>query len=335
MENFFLAKKERKPQNLLFNVKYKPYFLDDFKGNEQLISVIKSLITIDDLNILVTGSSNSGKTSLLYAIIRGYYGLSKTDSIPENNIMFINSLKEQGINYYRNEMKTFSQSKSSIYGKKKLIIVDDLDLINEQCQQVFRNHIDKYKANIHFISVCSNIHKVIESIQSRLHIIKLKPPSDEIIKNVMNTIILNEQIYLVNDAKEHLLMFSKHSIREVISNLEKIHILSDKDTLIDIEKCKNIISNISHKQFETYIQEIKNNNLEKAVEILYTIHDYGYSVIDILDMFFGYIKISELLNEEQKYILLPVLCKYITYFHNLHEDIIELVLFTYDIHSLL
>jgi DNA polymerase III gamma/tau subunit len=130
-------------------------------------------------------------------------------------------------------------------------------------------------------------------------------------------------------------MFSKHSIREVISNLEKIHILSDKDTLIDIEKCKNIISNISHKQFETYIQEIKNNNLEKAVEILYTIHDYGYSVIDILDMFFGYIKISELLNEEQKYILLPVLCKYITYFHNLHEDIIELVLFTYDIHSLL
>ena len=79
MENFFLAKKERKPQNLLFNVKYKPYFLDDFKGNEQLISVIKSLITIDDLNILVTGSSNSGKTSLLYAIIRGYYGLSKTD----------------------------------------------------------------------------------------------------------------------------------------------------------------------------------------------------------------------------------------------------------------
>ena len=130
-------------------------------------------------------------------------------------------------------------------------------------------------------------------------------------------------------------MFSKHSIREVISNLEKIHILSDKDTLIDIEKCKNIISNISHKQFENYIQEIKNNNLEKAVEILYMIHDYGYSVIDILDMFFGYIKISELLNEEQKYILLPVLCKYITYFHNLHEDIIELVLFTYDIHSLL
>lgn len=335
MENFFLAKKEKKPQNLLFNVKYKPYFLDDFKGNEQLISVIKSLITIDDLNILVTGSSNSGKTSLLYAIIRGYYELDKNDSLPENNIMFINSLKEQGINYYRNEMKTFSQSKSSIYGKKKLIIVDDLDLINEQCQQVFRNHIDKYKANIHFISVCSNIHKVIESIQSRLHIIKLKPPSPEIIENVMNTIIANEDIHLVNEAKEYLLMFSKHSIREVISNLEKIYILSDKDTIIDIEKCKNIISNISHKQFENYIQEIKNNNLEKAVEILYTIHDYGYSVIDILDMFFGYIKISELLNEEQKYILLPILCKYITYFHNLHEDIIELVLFTYDIHSIL
>ena len=174
MENFFLSQRQSVETNekTQFITKYKPYYIDDFKGNEQLISVIKSLIKIDDLNILVTGSGNSGKTSLLYAIIREYYGLSKEDNLPENNIMHINSLKEQGINYYRNEMKTFSQSKSSIFGKKKLVIVDDLDLINEQSQQVFRNHIDKYKTNIHFVSVCSNIHKVIESIQSRLHIIR-------------------------------------------------------------------------------------------------------------------------------------------------------------------
>ena len=68
--------------------------------------------------------------------------------------MFINNLKEQGIQYFRNEMKTFCQSHSSIHGKKKLVIIDDIDTINEQSQQVFRNYIDKYKHNIHFISVC-------------------------------------------------------------------------------------------------------------------------------------------------------------------------------------
>ena len=335
MENFFAKKKIVKEENQLFNTKYKPYFIDDFKGNEQLISVIKSLITIDDINVLVTGSTNSGKTSLLYAIIRQYYDLGKHDLLPENNIMFINSLKEQGINYYRNEMKTFSQSKSSIYGKKKIIIVDDLDLINEQCQQVFRNHIDKYKANIHFISVCSNIHKVIESIQSRLHIIKLKTPTPIIIKNIMNNIIIQEKLNILEEAKDYLLMFSKQSIREVISNLEKISILSTENDIITTEHCKNIISNISYKQFENYIFEIKNNNLEKAIEILYTIYDYGYSVIDILDMFFGFVKSTNLLDEYQKYRILPILCKYITYFHNLHEDSIELVLFSSDVKDLL
>jgi len=335
MENFFLSQRQSVETNekTQFITKYKPYYIDDFKGNEQLISVIKSLIKIDDLNILVTGSGNSGKTSLLYAIIREYYGLSKEDNLPENNIMHINSLKEQGINYYRNEMKTFSQSKSSIFGKKKLVIVDDLDLINEQSQQVFRNHIDKYKTNIHFVSVCSNIHKVIESIQSRLHIIRLKSPHMDTVSNIMDNIIKCEQLQIPPETKKYILTFSKYSIREIISHLEKISILSKIGESVDIEKCKKIISDISYKEFEKYIMLLKDNNVDDAVQILYNIHDYGYSVIDILDKFYAFVKNTDLIDEDKKYNLLPILCKYITYFHNLHEDIIEVVLFTQDFYQ--
>lgn len=333
MENFFISKKNETDINKMqFISKYKPYFINDFQGNDTLISVLKSLITIDELNILINGAGNSGKTSILYALIREYYNLSKHQPLPENNIMYINSLKEQGINYYRNEMKTFSQSKCSIYGKKKLIIVDDLDLINEQCQQVFRNHIDKYKANIHFISVCSNVHKVIESIQSRLHILKLQSPDNAIIENIMKHIIHEEQLNITEDAQKYILSFSKHSIREIISHLEKISILSNFKDEFTIERCKKIISNISYRDFEKYFGLLKNDDIEEAVTILYNIHDHGYSVIDILDMFYTFIKNTNLLNEQQQYNLLPIICKYITYFHNLHEDTIELVLFTYDIY---
>lgn len=334
MESFFL-KKTKQTNNKLFNSKYKPYFINDFKGNGELISVIKSLMVIDDINVLITGSTNSGKTSLLYAIIREYYNLNKDDILPENNIMFINSLKEQGINYYRNEMKSFSQSKCSIYGKKKLIIVDDLDLINEQCQQVFRNHIDKYKANIHFISVCSNVHKVIESLQSRLHILKMVSPDIQTVETITNQIIYKENLHISNEAREYLLSFSKYSIREILSHLEKIFILSTNKELINIDKCKNIISNISHKQFENYIENIKLNKIHEAIDILYYIYDYGYSVIDILDMFFSFVKTTQHLDEEQKYKILPILCKYITYFHSLHEDVVEIAIFTQEIYDII
>ena len=159
-----------------FITKYKPYYIDDFCASLKFKSLLKTLLDINDLNILFIGNTNSGKTTLLFALIREYYGLTKTQSIPENNILLINNLKEQGINYYRNEMKTFSQSHSTIYGKKKMIIIDDIDLINEQSQQVFRNYIYKYKHNVHFISVCTNIQKVIEIIQSRVHIIQIQTP---------------------------------------------------------------------------------------------------------------------------------------------------------------
>ena len=308
-----------------FIMKYKPYFIKDFCMDDKLLSVLNTLIDIDYLNILFIGNSSSGKTALLYALIREYYGLSKHASLPENNILFINNLKEQGIQYFRNEMKTFCQSHSSIYGKKKLLIIDDIDNINEQSQQVFRNYIDKYKHNIHFISVCTNIQKVIESIQSRVHIIQIPQPTKTQLETIMNRIITTENIMIDGDAKEHLMLMSGNSIRTLINYLEKMYILGER---VDIELCKKLCSNISFQNFENYIEKIKTRELSDAIDILYKIHDYGYSVIDILDYFFTFIKITTIIDEETKYKIIPLLCKYITIFHNLHEDCIELALFT-------
>ena len=117
---------------------------------------------MNNLNILFIGDIGSGKTSMLNALIREYYK-GFTPNEYNNNILHINSLKEQGINYYRNDVKTFCQTCSVIKNTKKIVVLDDIDLINEQSQQVFRNCIDKYNHNVHFISSCSNSQKVIES----------------------------------------------------------------------------------------------------------------------------------------------------------------------------
>jgi DNA polymerase III delta prime subunit len=308
-----------------FISKYKPYYLNDFCMNEKTMNILRTLLEIDDLNLLFIGSSGSGKTTLLYSLIREYYGLSKTYSIPETNIMFINNLKEQGINYYRNEMKTFCQSHCSIYGKKKMIVIDDLDTVNEQSQQVFRNYIDKYKHNIHFISVCTNIQKVIESIQSRIHIIQLQPPSNEEIKIIMNFIIKQESILIDEESKEYLLLMSNNSLRVLINYLEKMFIYGEQ---ITIDICKKMCSTISIQTFEKYIELLKIGELQKAIMILYNIYDEGYSVIDILDYFYTFIKITDNVDEELKYKIIPFLCKYITIFNKLHEDVIELAFFT-------
>lgn len=328
MNNFF--KKPTTEIKDTFTSKYKPYFVKDFSVNQKFKDVLNSFLKIDDLNILVCGPSSCGKTCLLYALIRDYYGLKKNDPIPENNIMMINTLKEQGINYYRNEMRTFCQSRCSIYGKKKLVIVDDLDLISDQCQQVFRNYIDKYKNNVHFVSVCTTLEKVIESIQSRLHIVHMDLPQKEDVQTIMNNVIAKEQMIIDSESKQYILHFTNYQLREVLNYLEKLFILKDKET-ITLEEIKQSTSSMSFHHFEQYIQELRDDNVSNAIKILYNIYDYGYSVIDIYDFFFHFVKITPLLQEKEKYLILPILCKYITYFHNIHEDIIETVLFTNEI----
>ena len=315
-----------------FISKYKPYYIDDFFTNKKIISVVKTLHELDDLNLLFVGNPGSGKTTLLYAIIREYFGYSKTDNISENNIMFINNLKEQGINFYRGEMKTFCQSHSTVFGKKKMIVIDDMDNINEQSQQVFRNYIDKYKNNVNFISVCTNIQKVIESIQSRLHILSIPSIDKFTMTTIMNKIVDEENIQIDAKSKDFLLQISKNSIRCLINNMEKMFILGEP---IEIELCKKMCSNISFQLFENYLVVLKQGKLNEGIQILYKIHDYGYSVIDILDYFFTFLKTTDLITEEEKYQIIPLLCKYTTVFHNIHEDMIELVLFTNNIYSVL
>lgn len=321
-------------QQIIAN-KYKPYYLGDFHIDEKTTSIIRTLLDIEDLNLLFIANTGSGKTALLYAILREYYGLSKTASISENNIMFINNLKEQGINYFRNEMKTFCQSQCSIYGKKKIIVIDDIDTINEQSQQVFRNYIDKYKSNIHFISSCTNVQKVIESIQSRLHIINIHFQPEKQMNNLLENFIKNENVEIDEQSKQYVLTKSENSVRQLLSLLEKFAIYG-KPIAIDI--CEKLCTTLSFTSFENYLKilrKISTNqkithrpHIMDAIDILLSIYDYGYSVIDIYDYFYTFIKQTQLINEYEKYKIINVLCKYITIFHNLHESHIELALFT-------
>jgi len=135
----------------LFINKFQPLYLNDFEFSEEMINLFKTLIDMDNLNILLIGDMGCGKTSILNALIREYYKEQNLNNYSEN-VLHINSLKEQGINYYRNDVKTFCQTCSIIKNKKKIVVLDDIDLINEQSQQVFRNCIDKFSNNVHFIS---------------------------------------------------------------------------------------------------------------------------------------------------------------------------------------
>ena len=215
-----------------------------------------------------------------------------------------------------------------------MILIDDLDTVNEQSQQVFRHYIDNFSKNVHFVFVCTNIQKVIESIQSRSHTIKLKSLDKKQRRDTLDHIVLNEGIQISDEATEYLLSSCNDSVRILIGFLEKLYLHGE---YIDINTCKLVCNCISVSSFESYIDAFNRKDIVTAVKILQKLYHSGYSVIDIFDYFFTFLKNTETVDDEIKYKIIPHLCKYIMIFHNYHEGPIILSFFTnrifQDIHT--
>ena len=348
-ENIKEQKVSKKFENVHspFISKYQPDDLNEFQQlDKTTVKLVKSLIHLNNLNVLIVGDSGTGKTSIIKSIIKEYYG--NGNDYNHENVLVLNSLKEQGIQYYRNDLKIFCQTCSLIKNKKKIILLDDIDLINEQSQQVFRNYMDKYKHNVNFISSCTNIQKVIDSLQSRTIIVKIHPITYTCLQQIITKISLKEALIFSHESQELLLHICNSSIRILLNYLEKIKILSihshsqsseslqqeqqeqqdNHANAIEVELIHKLSTNISYRLFDEYTNFILKNKMVEAVNIFYKLHHEGYSVMDILDNYFIYIKITNLLNEDVKYKLTILVCKYIIYFHNIHEDELELAFFT-------
>lgn len=306
---------------LPFIYKYQPVFLDDFEINVEIIVLIRTLISMDSLNVLFVGDAGCGKSSLISAITREYYQSNEN----EDNMLFISNLKDNGISYYRNEVKTFCQTATCLSGKKKIVVLDDLDNMNEQCQQVIRNCMDKYSDNVHFLSSCTNIQKVIETLQSRVTIIRITAMETESLRKIVKRICKIENIVIDPDTEEFILTISNNSVRIIVNYLEKFKLLSERITL---ELAASVCTNISFQDFAKFTTLCKESQLHDAIDLMYNIFDDGYSVMDILDNFFLFIKITPLLNDADKYTVITLICKYITAFNMIHEDEIEIAIFT-------
>jgi DNA polymerase III delta prime subunit len=309
-------------ENCLILKKYQPKRFHDFIINKKYIDIFKTFIGIDRLNILIIGNSGCGKTTIIESVIKEYYQL---DRVPLENLLYINSLQDQGIQYYRNDVRHFCQTKGSIKNKKKFVILDNLDTVNEQSQQVFRNYIDKYSHNIYFIASCAHKQKVIDSLQSRLTLIKIPQITMNDLSIMFDHIKTNEALKITNKAKVELLNICDYSIRKLLSYIEKFKLLNKK---IDMKNVKIICNNISFYDFEKYTTALLNKDMVTAKQVIYSLYQRGYSVIDIFDNYFTYIKYDSSLIEIQKFKLIKLICKYISVFHTIHEHQIELILFT-------
>lgn len=311
--------------NLLLN-KYQPVYIEDFNYDNDYCEYIKSISNNTDLNILLLGYVGSGKTVFLNAILYNYYKVNSLNSI-KNNILYISSLKEQGVSFYKNDVKNFCQSTSEIYGKKKSIIIDNLDTMSEINQNIFKMHMDKYGKRVNFLCSCTNINKINSVILNHFVVINIKPINKDVLNYVFNKIVECEKLIISDKLRENFIKYSNNSIKLLINNLEKYKLLNDKIDFTD----KNINNNILIKELQDYYNYCLNRDKENAHKKLIEIYEDGYSIIDIVEYMYINLKFNDFIANDIKYTILKILSKYLLSVNNTNEDELIIYFITNDI----
>ena len=316
-------------EGLLCN-KYKPTNMNDLIFDNDFINLLRNLIETETLNVIISGNTASGKTSIVNLLIKEYY---KDTSKGNSNIIYVHETKDQGIHYFRNDLHLFCKTCCTVNNKKKMVILDDFDLINDQSQQVFRNLLDMYSNNVIFLMTCTNIHKIINSIQSRQLIINIPHPNYDMLYKLCNNIIKDENILIDDNLLKHIIDNSSYSIIKILNYLQKCKLINKPLT---INNSDDVLTHVNFKILDDYINKLKEKNIYESYNILNNLVDYGYSVIDILDSLYIYLKNeSKILNDIEKYKIISCVCKYITIFYDLHENNIELIFLNNSIYKVL
>lgn len=312
--------------NKLISEKYKPLLLDHYCINNKTKKLINYFLKSNNVKLLIIGNICSGKTIFANILINEYFNNVNNNinnNIINDNLLYISSLKDNGINYFRNEIKIFCQS-NNMFNKKKLIVVDDIDCINDQCQYILLGLINKYKNKVNIILTVNNYQKILDSFLSHLTIINLEYPDYEYLYNFTKNIIYKENINITDDLIHKIILNSNHSIKNIFNILEKF-ILYDNN--INNTNINDFLYFINDNIFYEFTMDCINKNIKNAINKLKKIYYNGYSIIDIYDYYSNFIKNTNDFNENIKFEIINILIKYIINYHNTNEHIIELYFF--------
>jgi len=116
-------------------------------------------------NIIMYGSSGTGKRTILYQFLNKIYENDKHKM--KMNTMFVNCAHGKGIKFIREELKFFAKSNIQTGVLFKSIVLNNADFLTIDAQSALRRCIELFSHNTRFFIIVENMNRLLNPILSR------------------------------------------------------------------------------------------------------------------------------------------------------------------------
>ncbi len=245
----------------IWTEKFRPSHFSEVVGQDEIVKRIEALTnSLNIPHLLFAGPAGTGKSTLALIVVKELFKENWKE-----NFLELNASDERGINIVREKVKNFARTKSLGNVDFKVIFLDEADALTPEAQQALRRTMENYSATCRFILSCNYSSKIIDPIQSRCAIFRLKLLEKKDIEKVVQKIAEKENLTVNPDSLEILYEGSEGDCRRAINILQATASISP---LITANLISTIISNAKPKDIKVVLDYALSGDFQKAKEKL-------------------------------------------------------------------
>ncbi len=245
----------------IWTEKYRPKKLDEVINQRHVVERLKVWVKQGSIpNILFAGPAGVGKTTMALCVARELFGEYWKENFQETN-----ASDARGIDVIRGRIKEFAQIRP-IGSKFKIIFLDESDSLTPEAQQALRRTMEKFSSVCRFILSANYSSRIIEPIQSRTAVFRLRGLDKEHVEEYINRIIKTEKINATKDGIDAVYEISEGDLRKATNLLQACATSPKVDRNIVYEVAaqakpddvKNMLENALNGRFAEAKKELHN-----------------------------------------------------------------------------